>query len=184
MRHWKVKNKETQEETFAITEDDQTPASAGYSSATYSWSEVAEPTEADTIKTAVQFDMGEAQAWARAELDRKVRELVEATVPDIRLRDVLFETWAEVQRLKLAFRIPGAVPVDEEMRKREYPRIMALSILSGTPPLTIVDILEQRYWPRVRDIALADAKLLLAHDAVAAATTPAAMVDVASNWSA
>ena len=177
MRYWKLGDG-----TFVATEDDKTPGDVGFEGG--SWTEMSnEPSEIDSIKSALEFDGGKALEWARAEIERKSAEAASALVPDLRRQMMIFAAWNEVQRLKLAMAV-GQVPATVAERQRQFPLIMALSALTGADPLDVATQIETRYWTRVRDMVLTDAKMLLAHDEAAAAATPEAMIDVAQNWKA
>lgn len=181
MKHWKITDTDGNP-SYTSTEDGQTPADVGYDDDRYDWEEVpAEPSETDSAAGPVETDLGNAQSLARLELERHVERALAAIVPEAGQQVFIFFMWGEVQRLKLALRITNGVPADPESRRREYPLIMALSHLSGATPQAVIEIIETRYWPRVRDIALARAQVILVHDQIAQATSAEDMIEIARN---
>lgn len=177
MKQWEV-TLPNGEINFVTTEDDQTPVDAGYPAEECSWVEKLTPATAeDTLEASMRGDPVAAEGWARAEIERRIHRAIDTLIPDDRRKSAIKDMWYEVQRLKLAMRIDAvapavnAVPDTEADREREYPMIMALAFLAGATPPQVIDAINDRYWVRVRAMSLLDARLILAHDEVAAAAT-------------
>lgn len=187
MRHWKITDRidPQADASFATTQDDQTPADAGYDPKLFEWTEQpAEPTEADTLKAAIDDNPFAAHEWARAEVDRKVEAAISEAVPEPALAAFIMDAHSEVQIFKLMLDIKNKagldlVPTDETELQKRFPNVMAVAFKAQLPPFDVALILEERYWLRVKAIALARASQIIANDQIGNAVTAEDMIDVA-----
>jgi hypothetical protein len=85
-----------------------------------------------------------------------------------------------VQRLKL-MQATGNIPADATERAKQLPFLMALVQESGNTLTQVATAIENRLWDRVRRMAIAEARLLLGHDAVRAAATTDEKITAAAS---
>jgi hypothetical protein len=129
-------------------------------------------------------DMVAAEDAALKHIDRQAEQVTLEQVEDYRRQIAISILWQELQRLKIA-NAANMVPGDIEERRKQYPCLEALVFESGATLQQVAVAVEARLWDRVRNMALIEARLLLAHDAVREADTAQAKLDVARNvnWS-
>lgn len=184
MKHFLLTEIATGIQSFAMAEDTATEPS-GYDLTLYTFMEFpGEPTEQDSLLAAFQDDTVQAQAWALEKIEDDAERATSTQVRRLRRQVAVMELWNEVQRLKL-MQATNNIPADLTERAKQLPFIMALVQQSGNTLTQVATAIENRLWDRVRNMAAAEAKLLLGHDNVRAATTVQGKVDAANNiiWS-
>lgn len=183
-RYWNVT--QDGETTFVSTGDDQDPSDVGYDKSTHTWVERdGPPTADDSTKAGLEGNPFAAHEWARRQVDDRVAAAIVAIVPEAALAGFILDAHAEVQIFKLMADIQtlsglNLVPAGEELQKR-FPNVMAVSAVSNVPPDQVAEILEERYWPRVKAIVLARASQIVAYDAIANSMDVSEMVDIAGT---
>lgn len=118
-----------------------------------------------------------AERWARERIEDDAEEMTLAQFRRIRRQMATVLLWNEVQRLKLATGNFTNLSLAE--KARQFPTLAALAQQSGSTIPASAAAVESRLWDRVRRMALAEAKLLLAHDSVRNAATPEAKIAAA-----
>lgn len=116
-----------------------------------------------------QEDPAMAEAKALAIVEAECDDAVCSDIKRARRQIAIALLWEEIQRLKLANMVPGAIPADLTARRKMFPTLMAVVALSGNTLAQVATALENRLWDRVRRASLWEAKLMLGHDAVRAA---------------
>ena len=154
------------------------------------WTVVGQSELEDPIDALIELEaipVNDVEAMAIAAIDSAAEETSEQIITQFRRQCMILNLWEELQRLKLANAITGYMAgIDINERRKQFPGLMALVALSGNTITQVAAAVDNRLWERVRTIHLAHAKLMLAHDAVKAATTAAAKKAAADavDWEA
>ena len=169
MKHFKATRLSDNEVCYLTAQDDQS-APPGYSEAEWSFELMSvAPTELDSAKGALKTTAN-AEEWALQKVEEQAEKVNEQTIRKVRRQIAIDRLWNELQRLKLA-QATGNIPTDTTERRKMFPTLMALSLLKGRTLNSVATAVEARLWDRVRKTALYEAKLLIAHDNIKAATT-------------
>lgn len=138
------------------------------------WTQVDEVDDDDPVSALVAvaaLTADDAGTMAEHRVTTEAEAIAAATSGDMRRQSVILSLWDELQRLKLASLVANGVPSALEERRKAFPGLMALVALSGRSLTTVATEVDARLWERVRQLHLAHAKLMLAHDAIRTATT-------------
>jgi hypothetical protein len=169
MKHFLCTNLVTQEKHFATAEDDQEFPS-GYDTELYSFQLLSKaPKEVDSAKAAF-VTPADAEAWALEKIEEEIEKANGDIVRRLRRQIAIDRLWQEVQRLKL-HTATNTVPATTLEKAMHFPTLMALVELTGNTLGQVATATENRLWDRVREAARLEAKLLVGHDNVRAATT-------------
>jgi hypothetical protein len=157
----------------------------GYDGATVIADNVSVPQWAnvDNIKDDGTADIIAAETYALGKIEADAETASFGEFPKLRRQIAVVLLWHEIQRLKLS-NATGNIPADLTERRKQFPTLMALVALSGNTLTQVATAAENRLWDRVRRMALWEAKLMLADDAVRASATAAGKVAAANvTWS-
>ncbi len=143
-----------------------------------------EPTDTELQIAAVADDPIAAEVRALEIIEGGANREADNTISHLRRQIAIDRAWNEIQRLKLA-QATGNIPTDLTERRKMFPTLMALVVLSGNTLAAVSTAMEMRLWERVKRMAVIEARLLRGHDAVRSATTPEAKIQAAKNsdWS-
>lgn len=127
-------------------------------------------------------DTAPAEAWALNKVAAEADGARTGELPQT-MQIAVVLLWHEIQRLKLAQAV-NQIPADLTERRKQYPTLMALVALTGNTLAQVATAAENRFWDRMRRMALWTAKEMLARDAVRAAGTTGGKVAAADvSWS-
>ena len=130
------------------------------------------------------LDLALAEQVALEKVENDAEAVTKETVNRFRRLAAINRSWGEVQLLKLA-NATGNIPTDLVERRKMFPTLMALVNETGNSLATVATAVENRLWDRVRQNAIWEAKLIVGHDTVRAATTVEEKLAAADNivWS-
>lgn len=123
----------------------------------------------DSAARTIAPDPVAAERWAVEKIERDAEAASATEIQGLRRRIAISSLWEQIQRLKLA-QATGNIPADLTERRKQFPTLMALVVLTGKTLGIVAQEAESRLWERVRRSALIEAKLMLAHNAVRAAS--------------
>jgi hypothetical protein len=140
----------------------------GYDPAVWTAVEIPAPTEQDVATTALTLQ--QTEAWALDQVEARAEAFAMSSVMRVRREIAILNLWREIQALKLAQAV-NQVPTDATERGKRWPMLMALVQLTGNGLAAVSTAAENRLSDRVKRIAVLEAKMMLARDAIRAATT-------------
>lgn len=159
---FKITNKLTNEVQFQHSLD-------GFPPEEWDAVEHEEPTERDSAIAGLD-DAG-VETWALDKLEKDADDMALHEMRGLRRQVATAMLWNEVQRLKQSVDTGTFNTLSALEKAKRFPTLSALVQLSGNGISAVATAVENRLWNRVRRMALAEAKMLLARDAVRAAAT-------------
>lgn len=166
MRHFKLTRLSDGYVTFACSEDTEDFPS-GYDIS--EWEVVdygIEPTDVDSATIALD-DAG-TEAWALEKIEEDAEVKTGTQVKRLRRHIGMVMLWQEVQLLKMSTDFSTLTTLQKAQR---FPTLAALAQETGNSILTVATAVENRLWDRIRKMAVTQAKLLVARDAIRSAAT-------------
>lgn len=145
----------------------------GYDGAQVIAQDVVEPPEfisAEELDQTGAAPLAKVEEWALNRIESDAESASLGQVQRLRRQVAISFLWQEVQRLKL-MQATNNIPADPLERAKQLPFLSALVQQSGNTLSQVATAIENRLWDRVRRMAVAEAKLILGHDAVRSAST-------------
>jgi hypothetical protein len=141
--------------------------------------------DAELVNDAWEVPLAKAEEKALELVEAAADEAAAGQVARLRRQVAMAKLWDEVQLLKLYQELGRIAALDAIERRKRFPFLMAIVEQSGNTITQVATAIENRLSSRVWAMALAEAKLLLAHDAVRAAATSDEKIAAAMavNWS-
>lgn len=154
---------------------------AGYETAQVLDANASPPDEDEVAADILTGDEIGTEIYVIDRLEQIAENMLADEEPRHRLQNMITTVWQECQLIKLANMIPGAIPADPLARAKMFPILTATNLQTGVPLATIVSIIENRYWDKVRRMALWTGKMLAAVETALSAPTAQGKIDALRN---
>lgn len=143
---------------------------------------VPEPTDEDLAAEHLSQDVIGAEIYSVDMIEQLAESAMRNHEPRPYLQTMLTNVWREAQFMKIVNQA-GMMPADLEARRRMFPTIMAIQFRNNATLPDIITAIENLFWPKIRDMALAHANMLIAINAVITAPTVDEKIDIVRNFS-
>lgn len=140
------------------------------------------PTEQDTATA--HLDFTGVEQYALKLIDSKADSFILREGEPLGQQIALVLLWGELQRLKLANSTGNFVNLTPLEKAKQFPTLTALAKESNNSITNSARAIEDKLWDKIQKIATAQAKLLLARDAIKSAQTTDDVLSVVDdiNW--